>query len=248
MLTANGSHSRIAAQIALVVGIAAIFVLPSDAHAQRVRKKFKDKVHVVQPKPVLKKGRFELATRFGGSVNDSLNQSFKLGVQANWHLAESFYVGGMFDWFDYGGTLGGPTNAYETVSVQTGAAPDAAVVNWATGLEVGWVPVFGKFSFFNSSIIYYDFAVTGGGMFINGESIQNPSPKGKPGGTVSLSSRFFVGRWLAINFEVRDLIYTQDLIGASGSLTNIVTVGGGLSFFFPTEFEYSEKIINAPSN
>ncbi|MEZ4462303.1 MAG: hypothetical protein R3E66_21780 [bacterium] len=55
-----------------------------------------------------------------------------------------------------------------------------------------------------------------------------------------MSSRFFINRWLALNLEVRDLIFTQDLIGSSGALANVVTVGGGLSIFLPTTFEYSD--------
>ena len=232
------SRARHLAFAAAVVSLCS--VASSTASAQQVRAKFKDKIHVVQPKPVLQKGRFEFAPRFGASVNDDVYRHFKIGAQANWHIAESFYVGGMFDWFDFGDALGGVTPSYEAIANQTGASADTPVVQWAGGLEVGFVPFVGKFSFFNSAIVYYDFALTAGGAYINSESLSLPGAKGTPGGTVSLSSRFFINRWMALNLEVRDLIFTQDLIGSSGALANVVTVGGGLSIFLPTTFEYSD--------
>ena len=43
-----------------------IFTLAApEAQAQQVRRKFKDKIHVVQKKPVLQKKRLEIAPRFG---------------------------------------------------------------------------------------------------------------------------------------------------------------------------------------
>ncbi len=231
--------------VCFVAIVASLNIVESDAEAQMVRTKFKDKVHVVQPKPVLQKGRFEFAPRFGASVNDAVYQSFKVGANANYHIAESFYVGLGFDWFNFGEALGGLTNTYELVANQAGASADTAVVNYAAFLEVAFVPFFGKFSLFNSAVVYYDFAVTAGGGWIDAESVEIPSPSGKPGGTISLNSRLFISDWVALNFGIRDLLFLQNLNGASDAFTNLVTVEGGFSFFLPTTFEYSEKILKS---
>lgn len=244
MFKANESRypSRASLLVLTTVVASLCSLAAADAHAQQVRAKFDDKIHVVQPKPVLQKKRFELAPRFGASVNDDIYRHFKVGVQGNFHIAESFYVGGMFDWFDFGDALGGVTPSFEAIANQTGASADTPVVKWAGGLEVGFVPFVGKLSFFNSAIVYYDVAVTAGGAYINAESLGLPGAAGTPGGTVSLSSRFFINRWAALNLEVRDLIFTQDLVGSSGALANVVTVGGGLSIYLPTAFNYSDEI------
>lgn len=217
------------------------------AQDERVRKKFDDKIHVVQPKPVLQKGRFELQPKFGFSLNDAINRSFMLGVNANYHITEPLYVGGLFEWYDYGGALGGETNTFELVSNQTGTDADAAKINYMAGLEVGYVPIYGKFAIFNSGIVYYDIAVTLGGAFISAESVLLPSAQNTGGGLIGISGRAFLTRWLAVNVFLRDTIFMADLQGASGSLTNIVMTGLGVSFYLPTDFERSEKVVEAGS-
>ena len=76
-----------------------LFALPAPLFAQQVRKKFKDTIHIVQRKPVLQKGRFELAPRFGMTFNDALYRSFRVGSSANYHITERLFIGGLFDWY-----------------------------------------------------------------------------------------------------------------------------------------------------
>lgn len=215
---------------------------------ETLKRKFKDKIHVVQPKPVLQKGRFELAPRLGMTVNDSVVRNYRVGLNANFHILEPLFVGLTFDWYDFGGALGGPTDTFEQVQNQTGTVPESAVMNWFAGLEIGYVPFWGKFAIFNRSIAFYDFAVTVGGGAINAESLAIPAPYTTGGGTISLQGRIFLSKWVAMTLEVRDVIFLADLDGASGALTNIASVGLGASFFLPTTFEYSEKIIEVPGS
>jgi outer membrane beta-barrel protein len=213
----------------------------TDVAAEQVRQKFKDRIHVVQPKPVLQGGRFELQPRFGMSVNDAINRSVKLGANGNFHIGESFFVGGLFEWYNFGGGLGGPTDVFEETRNQTGTAADAAVINWLGGLELGYAPIVGKLALFDSSIFFYDVAFSVGGVWIDAESISITSPQGKPGATIGLTSRIFLNSWFALNCEIRDTLFMADLEGAPGTLTNVVTAGFGVSIYIPTAFEYSQK-------
>lgn len=215
---------------------------------QQIKRKFKDKIHVVQPKPVLQKGRFELSPRFGMTVNDSVTRNFKVGVNANFHIMEPLYIGGVFEWYDFGSALGGSTDVFEQVQNQTGTIPEGAVLNWFGGLELGYVPFWGKFALFNRTIAFYDFAVTVGGGGVNAKSLQIPTAYTTGGGTISLSGRVFFNKWIALSLEVRDVIFLATLQNASGALTNIASVGLGASFFLPTSFEYSEKVIEVPGS
>ncbi len=218
---------------------------PSTAYAdQEIRKKFKDQIHVVQPKPVLQKKRFELVTRFGMTINDSIQRRFKLGVNANFHIAEPFYVGGIFEWYDFGNALGGEADSYTELRNQTGAKADSPVLNYYAGLELGFVPLWGKFSLFNSSIVFYDVAVTAGGLYIDAKSLLLRTPKNTFGGTVSITGRIFLNKWIALNTEIRDVIYLADLKGADSSFANVVSFGLGFSFYLPTAFEYTEKVVD----
>ncbi|MBA2662939.1 MAG: outer membrane beta-barrel domain-containing protein [Bradymonadaceae bacterium] len=224
---------------AMLVCLALLVAQP--AMAQQKRTKFSDTIHVVQRKPVLQKGRFDLAPRFGMSLNDSIYRSFKVGTNANYHFTERFYVGGLFEWYNFGGVLGSPTTAYQDIATQTNTRADSAVLNWVGGLELGFAPIVGKFSLFNSAILYYDVSFTAGGIWTDSASIALPSAKGGPGGTVSISNRIFLNRWMAFNFEVRDNIYMATLKGLPDStLTHAASASLGISLFLPTAFQYSD--------
>lgn len=228
--------------LAVTLVFAATTLIPDDAHAQRVRTSFKDTVHVVQPKPVLQKKRFEIAPRLGASINDDIFQSFRVGATATYHITESIHVGALFDWYDFGETLGGPTGSFEQLRNQTGASTDTAKINFTGGLEVGFVPIHGKFSLFDSALVFYDFSVSAGGLWIDAESVAVGVAEGKPGGTIALTGRFFLNKWIALNAELRDVIFMQQLQDGGDAFTNVVTTGFGFSFYFPTTFEYSDSV------
>lgn len=207
---------------------------------QQVRKKFKDKIHVVQRKPVLQKKRFELTPRFGTSFNDSLYKSFRVGVNANYHITERLFVGATVDWYDFGGALGGPTDVYNRVQSQTNAVPDTPVPLWSAGAELGFAPIFGKFSMFNRRLGFYDIGVTVGGAWVNARSVRNVTPTAGAGGTISVFNHIFLNEWFSLNFEVRDTIYFATLNGSPDKqLSHAASAAAGIGMFFPRKFEYS---------
>ena len=228
--------------LACVVAAWVGLMAPGDASAQQVRRQFKDKIHVLQPKPVLSKGRFDISPHMGFSFNDPLYQSVRVGVNANYHISERLYVGALFDWYNFGNALGGITESYQATIDATSSTPDAPALNFAGGLEVGLVPIFGKFSLFNSGIVYYDAAVTLGAMYVDRRSIQLPSiSDGLPlGGTVSVVMHIFLSEWLSLNFEVRDTLFSVPLQGAAeASLSHIATATVGVGFYLPTQVSRS---------
>lgn len=246
MLTTSSSHRSArrrqgAGRLLFCLLASVLLGLASPAFAQEIqRQDDKDTIHVIQRKPVLQDGRLDLVPRFGMSVNDSMYRQFKVGLNANYHLTESLYLGGLFEWFDFGDVLGGPTAAFKSAQNATRATTDAAVVNWAGGLELGYMPIVGKFAFADSFIIFYDMGITVGGVYLNAESIALPATQDLIGGTASLVTRVFFNDWLALNLEVRDMIFSADLRGQQGALVNLVTVAAGFSFYFPTAFEYRD--------
>ena len=191
-------------------------------------------VLLFQPKPVLQKGRLDVSPRFGYTVNDSLASTPKAGVGLSYHFTERFYVSGMFDWFKFGPTLSGPTDAYDQSFSQTGTAPDSPVPNFMGGLEVGWVPAFGKFALFNSGIIYYDLSLSVGGGWMDAQSIQITSSSGSPAVTLALTSHIFLSDWFSLNAGVRDVSYQASLRGLEDKvLAHTVTVDLGFGMYFP---------------
>lgn len=231
-----------------MIALGSVTISASEAQAQQVRRKFKDPIHVVQPKPVLQAGRIDLEPRLGYTFNDSLASTLKVGAELRYHFSERFYLGGMFDWYNFGTTLSGPTDTYTEVQSQTSTAPDTALLNWFGGLELGWVPIFGKFALFNSSIIYYDVALTLGGGFANSASVQLTTGKGGPALTAAMVGHVFLTNWLSLNVGVRDVSFFTALQGAESdsTLAHAVSMDIGVGFYFGSEDRDPEE--NAPSD
>lgn len=213
---------------AVCVGLLLLVTSGTALAQDTTREEFDDTIHVIQEKPVLQKGRFELAPRLGTSINDSVYRHLKVGANANFHISERLYLGGLFGWYDLGGT----TSAYEETIDQTSATPDAPQVRWVSGLEAGFKPLLGKFALLGSSIVYYDVSLTAGGAYLDGGSIQNASDQ-TFGGMGSISARFFLNDFTALNLEVRDVIYSATLGNTGDSLSHVVTFGAGASFYLP---------------
>ena len=206
----------------------------SDAQAQQVRRKFKDKIHVIQPKPVLQKGRLDISPRLGYTINDSLASTPKAGVGVAYHFSERLFVGGMFDWYQFGSTLSGATDAYNESFSQTQTAPDTAVPNYMGGIELGWVPAFGKFALFDSGIVFYDLTLSIGGGWMDAQSIQITNGSGGPALTLALTSHIFINDWLSFNVGLRDVSYQTTLNGVADKvLAHTVTVDLGFGLYFP---------------
>ena len=200
-----------------------------------------DTVHVIQPKPVLQKGRLDVTPRLGMTINDPLYRNFKIAAHANFHVTERLYLGALFQWYDFGDFIGGDTRTFREINAETQAIPDAPYLNWAGGAELGFVPLFGKFALFNQGVIFYDISVTGGAGVANASSISAPAlNEGGLAGTLSIAGRFFMNDWMAFNVELRDVIYSGNVSGVGSVMSHSVTLGLGMSFYLPTTFEYGE--------
>lgn len=244
-------HESIFGRVARLLGVLVLGTLvllaATPAFGQQARKRFADTIHIVQDKPVLQKGRMELVPRLGLSINDPVRRAFRLGVGGNYHLSERLYAGALVEWSDFGGILGGPTDAFEEGRTQTRTTADAPVFNWGAGLEAGYVPIAGKFALFNSWLLYYDLGASLGGMWVNSESLALPVASSGFGATASLVNRIFFNRWMALHLEVRDVVYFARLKGVAGtSMSHAVTASAGLGVYFP--FEDESAIAPASAN
>ncbi|MCA9563251.1 MAG: outer membrane beta-barrel domain-containing protein, partial [Myxococcales bacterium] len=150
-----------------------------------------------------------------------------------YHITEQYHIGGTFEWFDFG-EFGGTTNTFDEVIRDTSTIPEIAPIDFYAGLDFGWVPIHGKFSFFDAAIAYYDFYLTIGGGALSSLSEIHPA------GSISLGQRTFMTDWLALLIEVRDRMYVEPL-PSGDTFTNVLTVSVGFGFFLPPSFEYSAQ-------
>lgn len=225
-----------------MAAICSATALSAQVSAQETVQEFSDTIHVIQRRPVLQKGRLDLAPRFGVNVNDAIYRNFRVGANLNYHFTERFYAGALFDWYDFGEVLGGPTQSFRDVDTESGSRTEAAYLNWAGGAELGFAPLVGKFALFNRGLFFYDVSISAGALFANSASIARPGGQSGLAGTAALTTRVFLNDWMALNLEVRDTIYSAQLRGVpDGVLTHSVSVSGGLSLYLPTSFDYSDS-------
>ena len=204
---------------------------------------FVDEISVVQRKPFLRKGRAELAPVFATTVNDSLIKQFNVGGQLSYHISESIWISGGFEWFELG-EIGGVTDEYFEVLERTSTIPDLVEMKWSGIGQVGYVPLFGKFALLNRLIIYYDLSVTMGGAWVSYTSGGSGGEAGTFAGVLGLQQRTFLTDWLALTLTMKDQIFLATMKsggGTSDELTQIVSVGAGLSIFMPFGFDYTTE-------
>jgi outer membrane beta-barrel protein len=211
--------------------VMAAWVLGFGAHAH-AQSGEEGTITVIQPKPILRANRVTLTPMFGMSINEPMLRQYTAGGTLAFNIGERWSVGGSFDWFDFQGVLGGPTDRYEQVIAETFAIPEVANLRWYAGVDVGFVPVYGKLVLFNRLIGYWDLELfVGGGVVESGQEVHGA-------GSFGASLTVYPTRWLGITTQVRDRI-SMEALPSGDALVHTVTSTVGLRLFVPFGFEYS---------
>ncbi|MCB9507542.1 MAG: outer membrane beta-barrel domain-containing protein [Myxococcales bacterium] len=216
--------------VALAVAALASVVAGAEASAQEIPD---GTITVIQPKPVLRRHRVSLTPRVGTTINDAVLRQWTVGGSLSLNISERLFIGGTFEAFDFGGALGGTTGAYEDVIETTAAVPEVAPLEWYGGLDVGFVPLYGKFVLFNKAIGYFDLYVSAGAGAVSSAGETHG------GGAVAAGANLYFNRWLGVNTEFRDRLTIEDLPVGGRSLTNTVTGTVGLVILMPFNFRYT---------
>lgn len=213
---------------------------------------------VVIRKPFLKDGRFELAPAVGITLNDNMIQHYELNGQINWWLTDVLAVGaeGQFMTHSF-------LETYDQVAYQQRRLPTLNQYNWGAALNFHYVPIYAKFTMLNKKLIQME------GMFTVGVGVTQteiiPRDPTFPSWTntritpnVGFTLRVFMADWVTLNLGFKDYIFS-DLFEdpnrsadeqcalsvecskgrADGKLINHVMFSVGVSFWFPTSFEYT---------
>jgi outer membrane beta-barrel protein len=125
-------------------------------------------------------------------------------------------------------------------------------------LNFGYAPVYGKFAWFNKSIVHWEIYATGGvGVTETQDIPRDPASVAFKNTAltvpVGLGSRFFLFDWLTVNFALRDYILADkfehlpnttptdpaaEKAAADSALVNNVMFYVGVGFYLPTKFQY----------
>lgn len=193
-----------------------------------------DRVKAVPKKPLLKIHRFELTPMASLSLNDAYYQHYAVGGTAIYYPHDAFGIGVGVDYL-YQHVKRSAVDEVRASLTSVPAVFEAPKL--FAHLDVYWVPLYGKFSLFNTAIIPFDvYATAGAGAataFSNGRYM--------PEINAGIGARLAFTEWMAMRIEVRDHFFldTQQVDTVSRSdVQNYVMAIAGLSFFIPPTFEY----------
>jgi outer membrane beta-barrel protein len=231
-------------------------VKASTALASQSRLSWQDIVVVIR-KPFLKVGRVELMPMVGTTMNDNIIRHYAVGAQLNYYLTDVLSLGleGQY----YQDSFREP---FDLIARQARRLPTVNKYNYSAALNFGYVPIYGKFAILDKHIVTWEAALSAGLGVTQSEVI--PRDTKFPGFTNDFnitfspgaSMRFFIFKWLTVNFSVKDYIFidkfepTDRAAGmndtadeakdnADSTLINNVMFQIGLSFWLPTSFEYT---------
>jgi len=211
---------------------------------------------VVIRKPFLKVRRTELYPFVSTTVNDNIIRHYSVGGQFNYFLTDVLAVGveGQYYQSEF-------REPFDLVARQARRLPTVNKYNWSGALDFHYVPVYGKFAVLDKHIITWEAYFTAGIGATESQVVERD--KKFPGFKNILitpnlggSMRFFLFKWLTINMGVRDYMFVDQFEPtertaaenataeeakkhSDGSFINNVMFQIGVSFWFPTSFEYT---------
>lgn len=223
-------------------------------------------ITVVQRQRFLKKKRFELQPQVGITVNDPFVRHFTVGAELNYWITNRMAVGITGTAF-----FGNKTSRYTNIRFQESVLLTANKTLWQASVNFLYNPFYGKIAVFNRALMHWESYIQVGGGAIQTqvipryEAIHEPFRHLTGQGNFAIGARFYGPRvdWISVNFGVRTWIY-QDKLEPTGrgpgpgqiemyddpgvakdnavkKLAFNVVFFLGLSFYFPTTFQYTTR-------
>ena len=211
---------------------------------------------VVVRKPFLKVGRVELLPTWGVTMNDNMIQHVQFAGALNYFLTDVLAIGVEGQYF-----VKNLREPFDLVARQARRLPTVNKYNYGAALNFHYVPIYGKFAILDEHIIHWESFFTAGVGFTESEVLPR-DPAFQPfknflvTPNVGASMRFFITKFLCVNVGIRDYVFidkyepvnrTMDMNftadeakdNADSALVNNVVFQAGISFWFPTSFEYT---------
>jgi outer membrane beta-barrel protein len=211
---------------------------------------------VVIRKPFLKQKRTELLPTWGVTMNDNIIRHFQFGAQFNYYLTDVLAVGIEGNYY-----VKNVREPFDLVARQARRLPTVNKYNWGASLNFHYVPVYGKFAVLDKHLVHWESYFTAGVGITQSEVLPRDPAFGAFKNTlitpnIGASMRFFLTKFLCVNVGIRDYIFVDKFepagrgVGvfespedakdhADSSLINNVVFQTGISFWFPTGFDYT---------
>ncbi len=202
---------------------------PAAAPADEAPTTTEETIFVVQGKPFLVAGKFELSPQLAQSVNDSFTSHTGVIASGLYHLKENVafeLTGGVFAWWNATGPALGGRDSELTVELREkeSLAPERVKLYqfpWFAAADAQWSPLYGKVSVHDLALGQFNLYLSvGAGAFglqlesltqngVQKSYVDLPAPFGVPA-TLATSFggglRFYFTDWLGVRIEVRDYV------------------------------------------
>lgn len=178
---------------------------PQKINVDSLQQKYWDRgeeteLRVVQNRLFPKAGRLEMGA-FGGIVSTDPFLSVKnLGATLGYHLNEMWGFFGLY-WKDFSNS----SSALVALETQSGRSTNTNPPHSFMGLEVAASPIYGKLSFFGTSIIHYDLHLLGGLGISKTETGNYVTP------LMGIGQEIFINKRLALRLDYRLTRYEEDI-------------------------------------
>jgi outer membrane beta-barrel protein len=182
-------------------------------------------------------GTLELMPVFSVSVGDAFWRTVAAGLRLEHHFDERWSISahalGGLGIVDAPVDVCGLTACSAAAQSQLRAAPGK--VDFMTGIQLGWAPIYGKLSVFGDYTIHFDAYVSAGPELVR-EVIapDTTSPevgRWAPGARVSLGERVFLTNTFMIRLAASELVYSG-LVRGSSQIERKLSFEGGVAWLF----------------
>jgi outer membrane beta-barrel protein len=216
---------------------------------------WQDIVTVIR-KPFLKVRRTAFRPMFATTMNDNMLRHFGLGGELSYFLSDNLAVGLEGQYY-----IKQNREPFDLVARQARRLPTVNKYNFSAALNFHYVPVYGKFAVLDKKIVTWEAFFTAGiGMTQSEVMPRNTSFPGFKNllitPNIGAGMRFFLFKWMTLDLGLRDYIFidkfeptnrspTENATAdeakenADSALINNVMFQLGVSFWFPTSFEYT---------
>ena len=200
-----------------------------------------DRVKAVQRKGFLKRGRLQLTAFAAPSLNDAFYQKFGLGLRLAYNLGDSFAIAASGTTYK----VGSSSLVLRTDHVKEGVKAFNSQLlqsqpSYVAMVEGVWSPIYGKAAWLGRSIVHFDFYLLGGlGAVWSATSFEPRNEGAHLAAEFGGGIRFYPVSYLALELAVTAVFYPdQKDLAVPGTLQKIISAGIGVSFLWPTGFEY----------
>jgi len=184
-------------------------------------------IFVVQAKPHLVAGRFEIAPQIVQSIGDKFVSHTGVLISGIYHLKENVALeiaGGTFAWWDpfgaqpnprLGGHLADMTLELRKESLSPTEHADVYTYTWLAATDLQFSPLYGKVSFHDVALGQFNLYLSVGlglvGLQLDSTLkadtlVDLPQPAMAPTATFGGGVRFYFSEWLGVRIELRDYV------------------------------------------